>query len=992
MEFDIYSIGDARFLAETLRATSNILSRGDMTMLVAIALLIGFIWVVVQGVLGGGKEIKFQNVLIAWIMYAVFFGVKAERVNIWAVDNLTVHQVDEVPMGLAFGGMVINRIGVTMARWFDQEYSTPNGSEGFVPGAYGTNTALQALYTMRGLEFNQEDVPLYLRQSLGNYFKECYAISTIIPSRVEGNREIKTNSVEDLRKASYVWPAMRWNNNVYQTTVVYPTGPTQTEEETLGCGDAYDAITDRVLTPAFESNTLVAVAHKGLCKVSDALCTDVSDPSGAPNYASTEVAYRGMVESIVGASLDLDRGLINRIVLATAVAAYRDGSLPTGNVALNTVLQEASSKMTLTQSLQASMFERIMRPLMTFFEALMFVSAPFMALLLALGAGGLMMIGKYLQFAFWIQLWHPVFAVSSMFVQMGIQGTFDRLRQINGGIPLDISTLQNSPMFFDEVAHWISTGSMLQSATPAVTLMLMYGTSVTASSLASKFDTSRFADAGLESLSGSEQVGTTTGKLTDEGFTAIGMDPVRNPEQGTFGASGQAAATLSKAQQQVTASQQKYDRTTDAVNSAVSGLSWNSGVGRTASAEATSRAERSAQWADTEAQRFATSEGWSESQSNGLTTALGYEAGLGIGLSGGSGKNGAFAGTLAKIGKMGMPGRFVAAAAGLLQADIKGKYSNGENFNELIQDTEQVSKAAEAIWQNTKTDREANGIGFSRGNENFLNLSAQLGNVVQTSERHANSATELAEARENLQYAQTNALMTSISSAHEMPQLTAAMTDPDRQQQLGQFLATKQLSDDSYNGIQATPQGFVDALTNAAQSGNVGDVRSLLTIAGKDMPQNNIPSSLPENVSTAPQADLQAIEQGFKTQQKMEAVEKMGEFTGTNVSMPTMPDMREQASLGGISGGGVNQDAQQANENADYLYREFKGTSAEDNADPWLRVPDLVGDMISDAFVSEVEGTTPNSSTSGGGSQSRSTQETTGQDSSGNIITGDSNK
>ena len=945
MEFDIYSIGDARFLAETLRATTNILARGDMTVLVAIALLIGAVWVVVQGALGGAKEIKFQNVLIAWIMYAVFFGVKADRVNVWAVDNLTLHQVDEVPMGLAFSGMVINRIGVTMARWFDQEYSTPSASDGFISGTYGTNVALQALYEMRGMDFNSAGISPAVRESLSNYFVECTVMGSIIPMVTSSGEMKPAINVKNLMRTEFAWDAMQWNNNVYQTKVAItdPTtaDPLKVKYRVEGCGTAINTINNEVLTD-LETNSKRSFVHAGamlICKISGALCDTVTQGNGRPDYDRVEITFRDIGQAIIGVSLDLDKALINRIVWAAAISAYNDGSLPSGNLALNSTLAEASSKMTLTQAMQASMFERIMRPLMTFFEALMFVAAPFMALLMALGSGGLMMIGKYLQFAFWVQLWHPVFAVSSMFVQMGIQGTFTRMRELAGGAEFNIMSIQNQPAIFDEVAHWISTGAMLQSATPAVTLMLMYGTSVTASSLASRFDTSKFAEPGMEALSGKETVGNMTGGITDTGMTAFGYSPTQDARMGTIGANASSTKALAEAREQLSAAQQNYTKTDEALISSVNGMSFSLGAGKNAGADATSRAERTAQWATQQAEKYAEDNRWSEGMSHGLQGALGFQAGIGVDTSGlNREQKGKMGSTMKELAKVLPQGKLLAVAASLVSANLQGNYSRGENLNDLITDARTIAAASEDVWSSTQSDREANGIGFSRNNENRVDFNTQASTVVTAAERHSAATTQLESAQEKVSSTKTAALMSAIQSSNEMPEMVAALTDPARAGEFQGFLADRASDNDSiYSGISATPHGFVTALTAAAQDGRFGDMNTLLSIAGSGLAVNDNIGSISFDKDMDPSQnnvnpDLAAVHSSNYADLADATFNGRQQFDGSRPSMPDTPVLKERANEGNLHGTGVAKNREVAAALAQGALAIHRGESPEERA------------------------------------------------------------
>ena len=50
---------------------------GDFRKLAGVGFLIGVLLVLFQGILQGGRGIRFQNILVAWLLYALMFGPTA---------------------------------------------------------------------------------------------------------------------------------------------------------------------------------------------------------------------------------------------------------------------------------------------------------------------------------------------------------------------------------------------------------------------------------------------------------------------------------------------------------------------------------------------------------------------------------------------------------------------------------------------------------------------------------------------------------------------------------------------------------------------------------------------------------------------------------------------------------------------------------------------------------------------------------------------------
>ena len=119
--FVINSIGDSSFLEQILIAVAMITGTGDMTKMVSIGLLMGVIFVCVQSVATGAKQIDFQKVLIGWIIYAVLFGPTC-KVLIEDSYSGAVRPVDNVPIGVGMAGGIISSVGYNITNLFEAGY------------------------------------------------------------------------------------------------------------------------------------------------------------------------------------------------------------------------------------------------------------------------------------------------------------------------------------------------------------------------------------------------------------------------------------------------------------------------------------------------------------------------------------------------------------------------------------------------------------------------------------------------------------------------------------------------------------------------------------------------------------------------------------------------------------------------------------------------------------------------------------------------------
>ena len=84
-----------------------------------------------------------------------------------------------------------------------------------------------------------------------------------------------------------------------------------------------------------------------------------------------------------------------------------------GDQAAATQTSQAIQQRNSQWATEQNLFIAIMQPMMVYFEGFIFAVGPFMAFAIGLGPLGVRMVGKYLLFGLWIQLWMPILAISS---------------------------------------------------------------------------------------------------------------------------------------------------------------------------------------------------------------------------------------------------------------------------------------------------------------------------------------------------------------------------------------------------------------------------------------------------------------------------------------------------------------------------------------------------------------------------------------------------
>ena len=846
MDFDIYSIGDPAFLAETLKATTVIMDRDGLEGIVAIGFLIGFIWLVVQGVLSGGSEIKIQNIIMAGLIYVAFFGVKVDNVQIWSKTTMNFHQVSDVPIGIAFTGTVISRVGNNLSEWFEQEYTAIGASTSDM----GTGFALKALYEMRGLGFSDGSLKWdpngHLTKSLTNYIKDCVVPGTTIPTvsaggTADGLPAINLKKVVDSDSA---WGHLKWDNKMY-TTKVYPfltNDPTPSDTTDIKtCAAAYDYITNEYVTNPDVINQWMKHIGESTCNEAGFACEAFRLPTGEFNTTSFSNSFTVIRDSILTTQVDLSKFLMNRALLLP-LATLKPADLGSGDALISAVTQRASAQITANQALQQSMFEKMMLPLMTFFEALMYVAAPFAAILVAFGVGGIGMIGKYLIFALWIQLWKPVAAVGNMFIQMSVTGEMSALSKFaldDGG---SLGSLANQPEVFDSLQHWIGVGGMLVASTPMITLMLMYGSAVTASSLAGRIDMGKGSSVGMDDFDGKAQIGAASRSLTVDGQIAAGNDQTTDTTMGAISMAGtmnsQAQKSTALAASHTQAAQTSRGRALEQLTAAGTGVADQNMSGMTAGG----RQMGSMEWSEQQTQRLVDSNELSQSDQSLVSAGVNARAtgGLNFGkFTSELGKN--------KINTSKVTGG--SAQLGMMMKMLDGKVEGGadyqDKFNQAAAETSKLMDSVDKAWANGQQEGKGWQVSATNSDQDSLTQTQEWKDAAKATEQAQESDTKAKSAEQRASTLKSLAGSTGYQQQYQLATLSADANTPERMQQFGQFLDAKaKQGDTTYAGMQANSENYLKAVRSASANGKVGDMKELLGIAGQNVDDPMVDASV----------------------------------------------------------------------------------------------------------------------------------------------------
>ncbi|MBK8284183.1 MAG: conjugal transfer protein TraG N-terminal domain-containing protein [Ahniella sp.] len=276
-------------------------------------------------------------------------------------------------------------------------------------------------------------------------------------------RQFEVLSDHTIAHAPEPLSAIRWNNNLQQTRswLVSLSG----ESEAVGCGRAHDLLQQKSgdmlagLDPAYQerfgSGTGESIG-RALASVADRSAQD------AQTYMAGALINALWLEASSGSSF---------------------GSM--GNS--NTITLRAALEQRRTQWIsEETAFLKAMRPMIGYFEAFFYALSPFIAFLVGLGALGLRMIVKYVSLTLAVALWMPILAITNLYQVTTLQDFFATQQRMAQLAESGIFSLSNNAAVIDQATEAVALASMIAAATPMLTLTLLFGGAVAATSLFSR--------------------------------------------------------------------------------------------------------------------------------------------------------------------------------------------------------------------------------------------------------------------------------------------------------------------------------------------------------------------------------------------------------------------------------------------------------------------------------------------------------------------------
>lgn len=497
--FTIYSIGDSAFLEQVLIALRMLTELGDFAAMVKLGLLMGVLIVFLTSLMKGAKEIDFQHVFLGFLIFWVCF---FPRTDVIIEDRYTgeLKPVADVPLGPAFAGSMVSTIAIRLTEMFEVAYSP------VIPRMSNTQFAesLHMIHSLRSgatkdgiwLALNNAAGGGYvdLRRSWYNYLKECTY------------RKIELGEMQpgELRTLPFR-QAVQFPSQLFGTLVY--TEPGSASGQLLTCADAYTQLNARMMP-----NT--TTGEQGLNAVIG--LSDTGTGIGAGTMAKVNDAVGSLMNATVAAQEFVTMALIEPIIKEAEAGKYTEAQDITNALMINQAIAQRNTQWASEQT----MFMTIVRPMIAFFEAFIYSIMPIMAFALALGSKGMQLAAKYFATLVWIQLWLPLLSIINLYIYTAATRNISSYANVEG---FNWDSFYALSTVGQQAETWLATGGLLASMTPALALMLVYGSSVTATQLAGRMKSDKFIDESISSPSAVKNgpVINTASMFQGDSFTGL---------------------------------------------------------------------------------------------------------------------------------------------------------------------------------------------------------------------------------------------------------------------------------------------------------------------------------------------------------------------------------------------------------------------------------------------------------------------------------------
>ncbi|WP_252180156.1 conjugal transfer protein TraG N-terminal domain-containing protein [Endozoicomonas sp. 4G] len=448
----VYSIGDANFLYNILTGLVMMVSDPEFVTTIKIGFTIGAFYLALQGLIAG-KFPAFQHLLLSLLIYSALFGLptggktyKGIDVDIYDVYTDTNRKVDDVPFGIALTASMLSSLTWKLTETFEQTFHTTDATR---LTRNGYMSSLVRMMEARSFAMERFHTHRHLARSWLNYIKECTLIG------LDQNRK----TIEDVFDNPNILSGLEYPSDVFGT-LIFKTP--QSQGENVTCNLAFLWL--RQQTQLFFDQQL-------------------QSKMGNQEGISLGDSLRALSEKAESSRNFLMASALLPIYHDATVERLQQMQQPQAAVMTQQALLQRNSQWAGEQHL----FLSSMRAMMAYIEGFVFAVTPLMGLLVCVGLFGVRLAFKYLMLLLWIQLWMPVLAINNLYISMVARGA---MANMSAPITSFSGIMEAGPI----LEYWLGVGGMMAASTPALVLMLLYGSAITATHLAGRMQSGDFVN------------------------------------------------------------------------------------------------------------------------------------------------------------------------------------------------------------------------------------------------------------------------------------------------------------------------------------------------------------------------------------------------------------------------------------------------------------------------------------------------------------------
>lgn len=462
MEFTIYTAGSSEFLEIVLNACAMLTGSGSIDDMARIGALLGVAIISFQAVFRA-QGIEFQKVGLMLVCYMMFYGPSVTTI-VQDTTNEQVRVIDNIPIGPAFVGSLFSTVAYQISELSEQAFSTPGMTR------YGLFSSLTTMSRVRDVLRN----PVALDQfqnyrkaegwDLGRSFEEYMTFCNFNPVFLRNNM-----SVDQLYRAGDVGVLFS-NTSEAQYVYVYNQYPPQL----MTCAAAGKALS----TAMADVLPLVMddVMQKGF--------SDQVQSGEMTNFAQMQASLDNSLQSF---------GLSNKKASDYVASSLIQRYFSQGRVDALNHWQERRAAMALQQSLsqqeiqwagKGDSFKFYIKPMMAFVEGLVYAVAPFMAMVMLMGGGGVSSLAKFATLPLTSALCMPLLSFVNAFTLWFAGSKIQAI--LNGYDPISTGFAQMQLMDIDQaLGTALGLGGYLASSVPVLAASIVGAGAIGVSSLLS---------------------------------------------------------------------------------------------------------------------------------------------------------------------------------------------------------------------------------------------------------------------------------------------------------------------------------------------------------------------------------------------------------------------------------------------------------------------------------------------------------------------------